>query len=40
MNIAVFGMAEHQRLIYETTDLKEDFNTTHRWAPAWRSRVS
>uniref|UniRef100_A0A914YRA8 DNA-directed DNA polymerase n=1 Tax=Panagrolaimus superbus TaxID=310955 RepID=A0A914YRA8_9BILA len=40
MNIAVFGMAEHQRLIYEKTDLKEDFAKHNKWVPAWRQRVS
>jgi DNA polymerase gamma 1 len=40
MNIAVFGMAEHQRLIYEKTDLKEDFNKKNQWVDAWRQRVS
>lgn len=38
MNIAVFGMAEHQRLIYKKTDLNEYKRS--RWVEAWRQRVS
>uniref|UniRef100_A0A7E4WC68 DNA-directed DNA polymerase n=1 Tax=Panagrellus redivivus TaxID=6233 RepID=A0A7E4WC68_PANRE len=40
MNISIYGMADHQRLLYEKTDADGTLLFENPWLPEWRTRVS